>query len=219
MERCQGLVNNQLLTINYSLFTINYSLFTIKMDSQIQLNLPESHVNILRVVSAIAWADGNLTEEEAKILIHEFNDDLPPNPSPLLYLEEVPPFFNNLVNNDTISEQLSQRITAETALNEIIVEYKYNPIPLQILVEKLVTEEDRCLALKLAYMVIKASPNNQGESISLEEKKAYRQLVDLLKLDCNLVEEIELQASKDLDHFQHPFQAFISNIKETLGLN
>lgn len=189
------------------------------MENESKFNLPESHLNILRVVSAIAWADGNLTEEEANILIHEFNADLPPNPNPLLYLEETPPFFSSLGQNATISEQLSERITAELALNEIIVEYKYNPIPLQILVDKLITEEDRCLALKLAYMVIKASPNDAGELISLEEKKAYRQLVDLLNLKENLVKEIELQASQDLANFQHPFHAFISSIKETLGLN
>jgi tellurite resistance protein len=188
------------------------------MKSEYKLHLPESHVDILHVVSAIAWADGNLTEEESDLLINQFKEDLPPNPTPLLYLEDTPPLFTTLTEDPTISKQLSERITAELALKEIVVEYKYNPIPLAALVKKLKTEEDRCLALKLAYMVIKAGRDHSGELISLEEKKAYRQLVDLLNLDEDLVKEIELQANQDLEKFQHPFQAFISSIKKGLGL-
>ena len=117
-----------------------------------------------------------------------------------------------------VSEQLSERISAELALQEVISEYKYNPLPLKVLVDKLANQEDRCLCLKLAYMVIKASPNNSGELIDFEEKKAYRQLVDLLNLDEDLVEEIELQASKDLEKFQHPLQAFLASLKEALDM-
>ncbi len=39
------------------------------MESQYKLNLPESHLNILRLVSAMVWADGNLSEEELLVLL------------------------------------------------------------------------------------------------------------------------------------------------------
>jgi hypothetical protein len=188
------------------------------MKSKYQLNLPESHLNILRLVSAMVWADGNLTEAETNVLIHEFNADLPPNPSPLVYWEDVPPFISDISHQPNISQELSERISAELALKEIIVDYKYHPIPLADLVAKLTTEEDRCLALKLSYMVIKASADN-GDLINFAEKEAYRKLVELLNLDDNLVKEIETQADQDLDKFQHPWHGFISNIKKALNFN
>lgn len=188
------------------------------MESEYKLNLPESHLHILRVVSAMAWADGNLSEEEAELLINEFKEDLPENPSPILYLEDTPPFFSDSLDNSLISEQLTERINAELALKEILIEYKYNPVPLATLVNQLKTQEDRCLSLKLAYMIIQAHAQKSGELISLEEKKAYRQLVDLLNLDENLVKEIELQANQDLAKFKHPFQAFIAGIIKSLDI-
>ena len=189
------------------------------MQSESNLKLPESHLNILRIVSAMAWADGNLSEAELNVIIHGFEPDLPASPSPFLYLEDPQFLFGTSVDNQDVPEQLSERISAELALKEVILEYKYNPLSLKVLVDKLATQEDRCLAVKLAYMVIKASPNNSGELINFEEKKAYRQLVDLLNLDEDLVEEIELQASKDLEKFQHPLQAFLASLKEALGMS
>lgn len=67
-------------------------------------------------------------------------------------------------------------------------------------------------------MVMKASPDESGELITTEEKKVYRQLVNLLDLNEDLVKEIELQANEDLEEFQHPFQAFISHLKKGIGL-
>lgn len=188
------------------------------MPDQSKLDLPESHYNILRLVSAMAWADGDLSEEESEILINQFNSDLPPNPNPLLYLEDAPPFFSSLNENPLVAEQLSERINAESALKKIMVDYKYNPIPLNDLVSKIKTQEDRCLALKLAYMIIKASADENGELINNEEKKAYRQLINLLNLKPDLIKEIELQANKDLEKFKHPLQAFLSNVKNLLDM-
>jgi hypothetical protein len=189
------------------------------MQSESNLQLPESHLNILRIVSAIAWADGKLSEAELNVIIHGFDPDLPASPSPLLYLEDPQFLFGTSVERETVSKQLSERISAELALKEVIMEYKYNPLPLKVLVDKLATQEDRCLALKLAYMVIKASPNESGQLINMEEKKAYRQLVDLLNLEEDLVREIELQADGDLEKFQHPLQAFLDSLKKALGMS
>jgi hypothetical protein len=189
------------------------------MESKYKLNLPESHLNILRLVSAMVWADGNFSEDELNLLIHEFNADLPPDIRPAIYWEETLPFVSDFANTPTISKQLSERISAELALKEIILDYQDQATPLSDLVAKLETQEDRCLALKLSYMVIKASSNNDNEAlINLDEKKAYRNLVELLNLKEDLVKTIEAQAEQDLTKFQHPFKAFLSNIKQSLGL-
>lgn len=190
------------------------------MNPSTQLNLPESHLKLLHIVSAIAWADGDLSEEEINLLIDQFNADLPIDPHPLFYAEDSTSLFGAFREYPPISEQLNERIDAELAFKEILINYQYNPIPLTELVAKLVTQEDRCLAVKLGYMVIKASPDpeNQDKLISEQEKKVYRQLTELVDLEPNLISKIESQADRELNKFQHPFSAFIANIKYFLNL-
>lgn len=184
------------------------------------MNLPESHLNLLHIVSAIAWADGDLSDEEINILIDQFNSDLPIDPHPLFYAEDSTSLFGAFREYPPISEQLNERIDAELAFKEILINYQYNPISLVELVTKLKTQEDRCLAVKLAYMVIKASPDpdNRDKLIGEEEKKVYRQLIELVNLEPILITKIESQADRELNEFQHPFSAFIANLKYFLNL-
>ncbi len=179
-----------------------------------ELNLPEPHLNILRVVSAMAWADGDLSEEEIDLLIDQFRFDLPIDPHPLFYAEDSTALFGSFRESPPISEQLEKRIDAELAFRDIVTKYKYDSTPLPELVNKIKNQEDRCLTVKLAYMVIKATPDPQKQDnlISEGEKKAYRQLLDLVNLDSDLITEIERQADRDLEHFQHPFSALLANL-------
>ncbi len=191
------------------------------MTQSTDFNIPESHFNILRILSAMAWADGNLSEEEVDILIDQFKVDLPLDPHPLFYAEDSTALFGSFRESPPISEQLQERIDAELAFKEILISYKYNPTPLPELVAKLKTPEDRCLTVKLAYMVIKASrdPNQKDSLISPGEKEAYRQLLDLVDLEPDLITEVELQANRELDQFQHPFSAFLANLKHFFHLD
>ena len=177
------------------------------------LSLPESHLNILQIMSALAWADGDLSEEETDILLEEFKSDLPVNPQMMLTQDDG--FFVNSASNiDPLTvEQIEKRAIAELVFKQIIQDYRQNPIPLADLVAKLETHEDRCFTAKLAYMLIKVSHDQQENLISANEKSAYRQLIDLLQLDDEFIKEIEWEANQELDEYQHPFKAFLSNIK------
>lgn len=174
--------------------------------------LPQSHITILQVLSAVAWADGDLSKEEIDVLIEQFKTDLPVDPEPMAYIEDNMTLYDPFSTNPVVYEQIEARIAAESAFKDILNNYKNNPIPLTDLVNGLSSIEDRCLTVKLAYMVIKASADDEGNLISPDEKVIYRQLVELLKLNPEMVTKIELEASEELDKFQHPLKALMMNV-------
>lgn len=184
------------------------------MSENPSLFLPESQLLILNIVCALAWADNDLSVEETEILLEKFKANLPPEPE-LMYLDEPDPFYGTTgLSSFTVAEQTQARTNAEIAFKDILNSYKENPIPLPDLVSQLKTNEDRCLTAKLAYMVIKASDDKEGNLISTEEKAVYRQLIQLLNLDSETVQKIEERASYELDKFQHPFKAFMGNVRK-----
>ncbi len=178
--------------------------------------IPESHLNILHLVSAVAWADGDLSKDETEILMELFKADLPVDPQPIVYLDDNMTLYNSMTVNTEVYEQIQERMKAELTFKEILNSYKNNPISLEDLISPIETLEDRCLALKLAYMVVKASPDSEGNLISSQEKVVYRQLISLLNLDNELIKKIEWEADQELEKFQHPFKAFINNVKNFL---
>ena len=187
------------------------------MSETTSLSLPESHLNILQILSALAWADENLSKEEVELLLEEFKDDLPVDASPIAS-QEYPSFTGfNLDVSPILVEQIENRVNAELAFKEIINDYHGNPIPLEDLVSNLKTIEDRCLTVKLAYMLISVGYDPEEHSIHPKEKALYRKLIELLNLDETLVEEIEWEANQDLDQYQHPFKALMNNLKSFLN--
>lgn len=184
------------------------------MSENPSLFLPESQLTILNIVCALAWADNDLSEEETGVLLETFKTNLPPQPE-LVYFNELDPLFGSIdISSYTINEQTEIRINAEKAFKDIVDNYKKNPIPLSDLVSQLKTEEDRCLALKLGYMVIKASADDDGNLICSQEKKVYRELIELLDLDSGTIESIENRADRELEKFQHPFKVFVKDVKK-----
>ena len=174
---------------------------------------PESHLIILQILSALAWADGNISNEEINLLLEEFKEDLPISPTPVTSQKDLNFSGFNLDVDPMVIEQIEHRVNAEVAFKEIINNYHKNPIPIKDLVPKLKTNEDRCFTVKLAYMLICVGYDAKIHSIPPTEKALYRQLIQLLNLDNDLVKEIEWQAGQELDKFQHPFKALITNIK------
>lgn len=183
------------------------------MSENPSLFLPESQLLILNIVCALAWADNDLSVEETEILLEKFKANLPPEPE-LMYLDSGDPFFGTMgLSSFTIAEQTQARASAEIAFKDILNNYKQNPIPLADLVSQLKTHEDRCLTVKLAYMVINASADDDGNLICSQEKAVYRQLIQLLNLDDEVVRKIEERATYELEKFQHPFKAFMGNVR------
>ncbi|MEL6224106.1 MAG: TerB family tellurite resistance protein [Cyanobacteria bacterium J06627_8] len=119
-------------------------------------------MNLLRVAAYMAWSDGGLSEEEANVMLDRFS--------------------RIFARNDTHQESLRGEL----------YEYLMQNIPLDELVPKLSTQEEKELALRLGYEVISASARTpEEEVINDDEAIAYRHLVNLLSLPADVVSRIE----------------------------
>ncbi|MDX2097445.1 MAG: TerB family tellurite resistance protein, partial [Leptolyngbyaceae cyanobacterium bins.59] len=131
-------------------------------------------MNVLRIVCSMAWADGEVSAEESDLMLDRFSDL----------------FADNLEQRQALQEELKEYVTQN--------------LPLEELVPKLDTEEDRELALKLGYLVIQASRRTEAEApINLPEKAAYRRLIELLGVSDETIEKVEWAADQELQQHDH----------------
>jgi uncharacterized membrane protein YebE (DUF533 family) len=128
-------------------------------------------MTLLRIVAAMAWADGNLAEEEVAVMLDR---------------------FSNLFA--TTEEQRS-------SLRQELREYLVQNIPIEELVPRLSSREERELVLKLGYEVIASSARTPDEDrINEEESAAYGRLVGLLGFAPEQVKALEME----VDAEEHP---------------
>lgn len=144
-------------------------------------------MNLLRIVASMAWSDGHLAQEEVDIMLAAF------------------------------STIFSKNTDRQHQLQDELKEYLLQNIPLDELVPRLESEEERQLVLKLGYQVIASSARNPDEPhINADEAKAYRQLVKLLDLPAEVVTQMEDEVDAEIneggglvDKLTSQLQAFI----------
>ncbi|WP_026097697.1 tellurite resistance TerB family protein [Baaleninema simplex] len=125
-------------------------------------------MNLLRVVASMAWADGQLAKEEVDLMLDRFS---------LIFAK-----------NAEQQQKLQQELR----------EYLVQNIPLEDLVPKLQSQEERELVLKLGYETIASSSRTPDEpKINEEEATAYQKLVELLDLPETVVKEIEATVERE----------------------
>jgi hypothetical protein len=123
-------------------------------------------MNLLRVVTSMAWSDGHLASEEIDLMLDRFSG---------MFAADAPQ---------------QQRLRQE------LQEYMTQNIPLEELTPKLQSAEERELVLRLGYEVIRSSSRTPTEEkINDEEAAAYNKLVQLLDLPAETVQRIESEAS------------------------
>lgn len=121
-------------------------------------------MNLLRVVTSMAWADGELATEEVNIMLDR---------------------FSRLFATDAQQQQ---------NLQQELRDYLMQNFPLDELIPKLASSEERELVLKLGYEVIASSARTPDEpKINAEEAEAYQKLVQLLNLPPDVVKRIEAE--------------------------
>jgi hypothetical protein len=125
-------------------------------------------MDILRVVTAMAWSDGRLEPDEVTLMLEQFAQLFAPSSD----------------------EQRS--------LIKELREYLDQNIPLEDTLKRLESIEDRRLVLKLSYQVIQASQRQPDEpKINLDEAAAYQNLIRLLDLSPSEVVKIEAEATEN----------------------
>lgn len=123
-------------------------------------------MNLLRVVTSMAWSDGHLASEEIDLMLDRFSG---------MFAADAPQ---------------QQRLRQE------LQEYMTQNIPLEELTPKLQSVEERELVLRLGYEVIRSSARTPTEEkINEEEAAAYTKLVQLLDLPAETVQKVESEAS------------------------
>ncbi|NJO39233.1 MAG: TerB family tellurite resistance protein [Cyanobacteria bacterium CRU_2_1] len=128
-------------------------------------------MNLLRAVTAMAWSDGELAEEEVDVMLDRFSG---------LFAADA---------------QQQQRLRQE------LQDYMMQNIPLEELIPKLQSNEEKELVLRLGYEVIGSSARTPEEgNINAEEAAAYQKLVDLLGLSSETVQRVMADAKTDLSH-------------------
>jgi len=133
--------------------------------------LTSAQAALLRIVCTVAWADGECSTAERELLAEQ---------------------VATLINGD------SPTGLGEAQLETFLAE-RLPVAGLDALVDQLPGSDDRQLALKLSYMMVRVGRRSPGEpSINAQERVAYRQLVELLGLEDARIQEIEWAAEADL---------------------
>lgn len=122
-------------------------------------------MNLLRAVASMAWSDGHLASEEVDVMLDRFSRLFATDPGQQQHLQQE------------------------------LRDYLIQNIPLNEIIPKLESQEERELVLKLGYDVICSSARTPNEpNINEEEAAAYDRLVKLLNLPADAVERVEAEA-------------------------
>ncbi len=119
-------------------------------------------MNLLRIVTAMAWSDGGLAAEEVDVMLDRFSSIFAPSPA------------------------------QQQTLHQELQDYMMQNIHLEELTPKLQSTEEKELVLRLGYEVIRASARTHEEDlINDHEAAAYQKLVSLLGLPPETIQRIE----------------------------
>jgi hypothetical protein len=128
-------------------------------------------MNLLRIVTAMAWSDGGLAEEEVDVMLDRFSSIFAPGGA------------------------------QQQSLRQELQDYMMQNIPLEELTPKLQSQEEKELVLRLGFEVINASARiPEEENINEEEAIAYQKLVRLLDLAPETVAKIQSEVGTSPDN-------------------
>lgn len=121
-------------------------------------------MNLLRIITSLAWSDGELATEEVDLMLDR---------------------FSGLFAGSAAQQQY---------LRQELQDYLMQDIPLEELTPRLQSDEEKELVLRLGYEVIQSSARTPEEpKINIEEAAAYQKLVQLLGLPADTVQQIEAE--------------------------
>ena len=142
-------------------------------------------MNLLRVVTSMAWSDGHLAEEEVDVMLARF------------------------------SRLFSKDAAQQAAMSQELREYMIQNIPLDESIPKLKSDEERELVLWLGYEVIQSSSRTPDEpKINLEEAAAYQHLVKLLGLPESTVKRVENEFAAAPERAEDVVETLVRKLEE-----
>lgn len=134
-------------------------------------SISPKQMNLLRLVSSMAWADGDLAEEEIDVMLNRFSQI----------------FAKDQAQQEWLQKELR--------------DYLSQNIPMEELTPQLQSDAEKELVLKLGYEVIRSSSRTPTEEkINEEEAIAYEKLVQLLDLPQASIDRIESEVEAESGH-------------------
>jgi urea transport system ATP-binding protein len=126
-------------------------------------------MKLLRIVTAMAWSDGDLAPEEAELIIAR--------------LSQL--FSTDSEEQKKLQTELRDYLAAHVDIDELVAQIE--------------SPEERELILKLGYEVINVSARTPNEpTINQQEAAAYKELVKLLDLPEVVVNRLETDTAESL---------------------
>jgi urea transport system ATP-binding protein len=121
-------------------------------------------LKFLRIIAALAWADGTVSSEEAQVLTARLSQR----------------FATNSQQQEELEQELKLYMAQNVSIESIVAEIK--------------DQQEKEDLIQLGYEVIKASANSPNEDlINADEAWAYQQLIQLLNLSPERVKQIEAE--------------------------
>jgi uncharacterized membrane protein YebE (DUF533 family) len=150
-------------------------------------SITPKQMNLLRIVAAMAWADGQLATEEVDLMLEKFSR-----------------LFATGEQQQALEQELRDYLMQNVPLSESIP--KLETIEEKSLVLKLGYE-----------VIASSARTPDEPKINQYEAQAYRQLVSLLNLPEDLVNHIEQEAQNQLDQPDTMIDKMVESIKSFIG--
>lgn len=131
----------------------------------------DADLDLLRILCCVAWADGDFSPEEQDLL-------------------------DRLIQRYGIAEGPEGNASVAAG---VLAASPESVEALDRLVPRLSSAEERQLAVKLAYMMMRLGSRGEGDSgINAREKAAYRRLVEAIALPESEIQEAEWAGEQEL---------------------
>ena len=130
-------------------------------------SISPDQMTLLRIVSTMAWSDGNLAEEEVEVMLTQFSQ-----------------LFSNGVSQAALRKELRDYLMQNLPLEELVPQLSSS------------AEKELVLRLGYQVISASARTPEEGK-INQEEAQAYQKLVALLDLPPEQVSQIEQDVTQD----------------------
>jgi hypothetical protein len=169
---------------------MSHSQAPLPEDTTAAVGAGATELDLLRIVSAVAWCDGEFSDEEQRLLA------------------ELVARYLSPADGQGPSAEAVELIASRSASLEL----------LDCLPRQLPSAEDRQLAIKLAYMMVRISRRpGDAAAINPREKEAYRRLVEAAGIEPGEVEATEWAAEAELKTLHGGVQGLLRRAFGGLG--
>lgn len=151
-------------------------------------SISPDQMTLLRIVSTMAWSDGNLAEEEVEVMLTQFSQ-----------------LFSNGVSQAALRKELRDYLMQNLPLEELVPRLSSS------------AEKELVLRLGYQVISASARTPEEG-NINQEEAQAYQKLVALLDLPPEQVSQIEQDVTQDtppraglIDHMAEKLRDFMQD--------